>query len=774
MLRNMDYNIASILVTTFVFVYFFIQYDTKKKSSRCFLSLLICVFLTSLLSILFDLMQYSTGSSNLSYGINALYMLLTVLCTYTFYVYASITVFPDGRRNIMDYVNFIFLIMYTILCILSVHFHFFISIENGEITQGRAYPVIYILSAYYLFCAFIRMLIHIKSLMLRQTHSIIFFVVTTTTGAAVQYYFFSERIIIYFAYALACLILLFTFETPDYQKMVKVTEELKRNNEQLNLYKQQADDLSKTVHKLMKTCSWILRFDEKGELSDASWSEEFLPILGYTKDDDVDIANLWADSIHPDDKEATLEAFMNGLKGAEYKTEARLRYKDGSYHWFLCTGSLHTDSAGNAESYKGIIQNIDDEVYTRELINERLKAVEDLERSQAELQRALFASEEAGRAKTTFLSNMSHDIRTPMNAILGYAQLAKEHISDKDEVLGCINTILSSGDHLLSLINDVLDMSRIESGKVKIDNAPVSLFELVNGIEILTKSNVTEKRQTYETIIENLNNPYVMCDRLKLNQILINCVGNAVKYTPDGGHIKLMLTQKDTNFIFKIIDDGIGMSANLLANVFEPFVRAGNTESIQGTGLGMAITSNLVKMMGGTISAESKLKKGSTFIITLPLTIISKEEYESYKEAPVDEIPVDEMLSALSGKRFLVVDDNKINRSVVRRLLSDRGMYVDECERGRDAINIISSVSEGTYDAVFMDIIMPEMTGYEATTEIRNLDVSFAKTIPIFAMTANAFEEDIKKADECGMNGHITKPFKIEDLIRFLYYNLLT
>lgn len=774
MLRNMDFNIASILVTTFVFVYFFIQYDTKKKSSRCFLSLLICVFLTSLLSILFDLMQYSTGSSNLSYGINALYMLLTVLCTYTFYVYACITVFPDGRRNIMDYVNFIFLIMYTILCILSVHFHFFISIENGEITQGRAYPVIYILSAYYLFCAFIRMLIHIKSLMLRQTHSIIFFVVTTTTGAVVQYYFFSERIIIYFAYALACLILLFTFETPDYQKMVKVTEELKRNNEQLNLYKQQADDLSKTVHKLMKTCSWILRFDEKGELSDASWSEEFLPILGYTKDDDVDIANLWADSIHPDDKEATLEAFNNGLKGAEYKTEARLRYKDGSYHWFLCTGSLHTDSAGNAESYKGIIQNIDDEVYTRELINERLQAVEDLERSQAELQRALFASEEAGRAKTTFLSNMSHDIRTPMNAILGYAQLAKEHISDKDEVLGCINTILSSGDHLLSLINDVLDMSRIESGKVKIDNAPVSLLELVNGIEILTKSNVTEKHQTYETIIENLDNPYVMCDRLKLNQILINCVGNAVKYTPDGGHIKLMLTQKDTDFIFKIIDDGIGMSANLLANVFEPFVRAGNTESIQGTGLGMAITSNLVKMMGGTISAESKLKKGSTFIITLPLTIISKEEYDSYKEAPVDEIPVDEMLSALSGKRFLVVDDNKINRSVVRRLLSDRGMYVDECERGRDAINIISSVSEGTYDAVFMDIIMPEMTGYEATTEIRNLDVSFAKTIPIFAMTANAFEEDIKKADECGMTGHITKPFKIEDLIRFLYYNLLT
>ena len=772
MLRNMDFNIASVLVTTFVFVYFITRYDTKKKSSRCFLSLLLCVFLTSVLSIVFDYLQYSTGSNYLSYIVNAFYMLLTVLCTYIFYVYASVTVFPDGRRHVLDYVNFVFLISYIILCVLSMHFHYFISITDGVISRGAAYPVVYLLSAYYLLCAFIRMLIHIKSLMLRQTHSIIFFVVTTSTGAIVQYLFFSERIIIYFAYALACLILLFTFETPDYQKMIKVTNELKRNNEQLNLYKQQADDLSKTVHKLMKTSSWFIYFDKNGEITDSSWSEEFLPLLGYSLDDNVDVANLWTDSLHPEDKDKTLEAFMNGLKGAEYKTEARLRYKDGSYHWFLCTGSLHTDSAGNPESYKGVIQNIDDEIYTRELINERLKAVEDLERSQTELERALFASEEAGRAKTTFLSNMSHDIRTPMNAILGYAQLAKEHISDKDEVLGCINTILSSGDHLLSLINDVLDMSRIESGKVKIENAPVSLLELINGIEVLTKSNVKEKHQTYETIIENLDNPYVLCDRLKLNQILINCVGNAVKYTPDGGHIKLMLTQKDTEFVFKIIDDGIGMSTDLLAHVFEPFVRAGNTDSIQGTGLGMAITYNLVNMMGGTISAESKLKAGSTFTISLPLQIISKEEYSSFKEAPTDEISVDEMVTTLSGKRFLVVDDNKINRSVVRRLLSDRGMYVDECERGRDAINIISSVKEGTYDAVFMDIIMPEMTGYESTTAIRNLDSAFAKTIPIFAMTANAFEEDIKKANECGMNGHITKPFKIEDLIRFLYHNL--
>ena len=270
MLRNMDFNIASVLVTTFVFVYFITRYDTKKKSSRCFLSLLLCVFLTSVLSIVFDYLQYSTGSNYLSYIVNALYMLLTVLCTYIFYVYASVTVFPDGGRNVLDYVNFVFLISYIILCVLSIHFHYFISITDGAISRGTAYPVVYLLSAYYLLCAFIRMLIHIKSLMLRQTHSIIFFVVTTSTGAIVQYLFFSERIIIYFSYALACLILLFTFETPDYQKMIKVTNELKRNNEQLNLYKQQADDLSKTVHKLMKTSSWFMYFDENGKITDSS------------------------------------------------------------------------------------------------------------------------------------------------------------------------------------------------------------------------------------------------------------------------------------------------------------------------------------------------------------------------------------------------------------------------------------------------------------------------------------------------------------------------
>lgn len=380
-------------------------------------------------------------------------------------------------------------------------------------------------------------------------------------------------------------------------------------------------------------------------------------------------------------------------------------------------------------------------------------------------------------AKTTFLSNISHDIRTPMNAIIGFTQLAKERIDDQAEVLDCLDTISSSGNHLLSLINDVLDMSHIESGKVKLQPEPCNLSEMIYDIGLMTKTNVDSREQTYETVIENLTDPYVMCDRLRLNQVLINCVGNAIKYTPEGGHIKVTISQRDTDnakvkeFIFRIIDNGIGMSEDFLKRVFEPFerVKDSTTSKIQGTGLGMAITQNLVRIMGGTITAESELGKGSTFIVTLPLSLITKDDYVASKEEVYDGVSMEEMTKALSGKKFLVVDDNKINRTVVKRLLGDRGILIDECDSGAAAIEIVKTLKKDTYDMIFMDIQMPGMSGFEATAAIRSLDNEIAKNIPIIAMTANAFDEDKKMAQEHGMNGHVTKPFRIEELIKFLY-----
>lgn len=777
MIRNMDFNLAAVLMLAFVFTYFYTQYDTKTKSSKSFMRLLIYILVTALLNIVCDMLLVFFNANIFIYILYSVYLYFSLGCAFTLTEYTRVVVNPEGKLSIYDAINYAIMVVHIIICVLSVKTHVYVNLESGTVLRSSFYILVYLFSGYYLSFTFFRMIRNKSVLSKRQTHGIIAFVCVTFTGALLQFFVFGDEMLIYFIYAISCLILLFSFETPDYQRMIKATEELKLSKEQLEDEKVKADNLYKTVNQLMKTSSWVIDFDEEGNFKEARWSDEIKNLLGYSLEDDVEASTLWQNSLHPEDKEAAINAFTLGLRGEEYRIEARLRLKDGAYKWFLCTGSLDLDENGNVKSYQGVIQNIEDEIYKRELINEKLKAVTELEKSQAELKQALLNAEEASRAKTIFLSNMSHDIRTPMNAIVGYTQLAKEHIEDKVEVLDCLNTIKSSGEHLLSLINDVLDMSRIESGKVKVENVPCNLSEMIHEIELLTKANVEERHQTYETIIENLDSPYVMCDRLRLNQILINCVGNAVKYTQEGGDIKVSLCQNNTDkenvkeYVFKVKDNGIGMSEEFLKHVFEPFERAqsSTTSSIQGTGLGMAITQNLINMMGGTISAESELGKGSTFIVKLPLTLISMEEYEASKETSKSDISVDDMLKELSGKHFLVIDDNKINRTIVKRLLGERGLIIDECDSGVRAIEIMSSPTADEYDMIFMDIQMPIMNGYEATDAIRNLDSKKAKEIPIIAMTADAFEDDKKRAREHGMNGHVTKPFKVDELVPVLY-----
>ena len=635
MIRNMDFNIAAALLIFIVSIYFYSQYDTKTRSSKAFMQMLGCIFITSILNVVCDFSLTIMAPNAFLYFLYSIYFIATDCCAFILTEYTRAITHEEKKLGIFDKINHVILTIYVAACLLSIPLHFFVTLADKTVIRGGAYVFIYLLSGYYLMFAFFRMVKFFKKLSKRQANGVIAFVIITFSGALLQFFVFGNQMLIFFIYALSCMILLFTFETPDYQKMIKATDELRVNKEAL-------------------------------------------------------------------------------------------------------------------------------------------------EKSQEELKAALFDAEEANRAKTTFLSNMSHDIRTPMNAIIGYVELAKGQIDNKEEVLDCLNTIKSSGDHLLSLINDVLDMSRIESGKVKVETTPCNLTEIINEIATLTKANVDERHQTYETVIENLTEQYVMCDRLRLNQILINCVGNAVKYTPEGGHIKVMLSQNDTDdtgvkeYVFKVSDNGIGMSKEFLEHVFEPFERAKDStaSSIQGTGLGMAITQNLIQMMGGTIAAESELGKGSTFIITLPLKLITKDEYDASKSPSLDGISMDEMIEALAGKHFLVVDDNKINRTIVKRLLSERGMSVDECDSGVKAVEIASTMQEGSYDMIFMDVKMPVMGGYEATDAIRNLDNKIANTIPIVAMTANAFEEDKKEAKAHGMCGHITKPFKIDELIQFLYEQL--
>ncbi len=384
------------------------------------------------------------------------------------------------------------------------------------------------------------------------------------------------------------------------------------------------------------------------------------------------------------------------------------------------------------------------------------------------IKEALSQAEEANKAKTVFLSNMSHDIRTPMNAIIGFTGLALSHIDDKEQTVNYLQKIQSSSNHMLSLIDDLLDMSRIESGRISIDEDECTITELVNDIKDMMASAVAAKKQTLTVDTSNVSDLNVMCDRLKLNQVLLNLLSNSVKYTHDGGKISLNAIQRNFNsdgkivYEFRIKDNGIGMSEEFLKHIYEPFERENNSETnrIQGTGLGMSITKNLIDMMNGTIEVSSRLGDGTEFIVSIPLRKSFKNDQNfSSNIKPVASSPLD-----LNGKKILLVDDNELNREIAVDILNDGGISVEEAENGKIAIEKLIEKGAGYYALVLMDIQMPVMNGYEATKKIRKLENKDVAEIPIIAMTANAFAEDKKAAFAAGMNAHIAKPVSVEKL----------
>ena len=389
-----------------------------------------------------------------------------------------------------------------------------------------------------------------------------------------------------------------------------------------------------------------------------------------------------------------------------------------------------------------------------------------LEQKNIALQLAVQRETKANLAKREFLFNMSHDIRTPMNAIIGFTALAQTHIDDRGQVEDYLKKISVSSQHLLSLINDVLDMSRIESGKVTLEAKPVHLPELVHELRDIIQAVVSKKDLSLTLDTVGVENEDVIADPLRLEQILINVLANAVKFTPDGGQIGLWIVQKDTapagyaDFEFHIKDNGIGMSEEFQKHIFEQFARerTSTVSKIQGTGLGMAITKSLVDMMGGRITVKSEQGKGSEFTISLRFPI---------GEAKTGQPPAAKA-SAFTGKKLLVVEDNDLNLEIASTLLKEAGFEVDTAENGKIAVEKVEAASAGRYDLILMDIQMPEMDGYEATRRIRALPDAKKAALPIVAMTANAFEDDRKNALHAGMNGHIAKPLDIQKLFQVL------
>lgn len=398
------------------------------------------------------------------------------------------------------------------------------------------------------------------------------------------------------------------------------------------------------------------------------------------------------------------------------------------------------------------------------------------------LSAAVHAAETANRAKSTFLSNMSHDIRTPMNAIIGFTTLAVSNIDQKDKVRDYLTKILASSNHLLSLINDVLDMSRIESGRIHLEESETNLSEVLHDLKTIISGQIHAKQLELYMDAMDVMDEDVYCDRTRLNQVLLNLLSNAIKFTPAGGTVSVRLRQlpgahvETANYEIRVKDTGIGMSPEFAAKIFEPFERerTSTVSKIQGTGLGMAITKNIVEMMGGSIEVKTEKEKGTEFILVLPMRIGAEKPQDERISAigQAQQPENDSLLPAASedfrGKHILLVEDNELNREIAVEILSEYGFVVDTAENGAIGVEKIATAAPSTYDLVLMDVQMPVMNGYEATRQIRALADPIRANILILAMTANAFDEDRRNALAAGMNGFLSKPIIIEELVHTL------
>ena len=389
-----------------------------------------------------------------------------------------------------------------------------------------------------------------------------------------------------------------------------------------------------------------------------------------------------------------------------------------------------------------------------------------------ELNRLRTVAETANAAKSTFLNNMSHDIRTPMNAIIGFTNIALKH-SPPPEIKSCLDKISDSSEHLLTLINDVLDISHIESGKIKYTPTPVDIVEVTDSVLTMMYGYLSNRNITFQTELEEPQMRYVLADAVRVREVLVNILGNAVKFTNDGGTVTYAVSYlpgKDDRYInvrYRIADTGIGMAEEFVDHIFDEFSQEehGARTQYKGTGLGMAITKRYVDLMGGTISVESKKGVGSTFTVELPMEITDACEVnkKDYSAGNID----------LTGLKILLAEDNDLNAEIAIVQLEELGIRIIRAADGDEAVRFFAENPKGTFDLILMDVMMPKMNGYEATKAIRSLqNRPDADTIPIIAMTANAFAEDVQASLDAGMNGHLSKPIVMDEVVKTIARNL--
>ena len=467
--------------------------------------------------------------------------------------------------------------------------------------------------------------------------------------------------------------------------------------------------------------------------------------------------------IHPEDRErfygeTRREKVIEASRENRTQTvDFRIVKQDGEpVYYRLCFVPLR-DENGKLTGVVAGMKNVDEDV-RKEL------------KGRQELEDARYAAEAASRAKTAFLFNMSHDIRTPMNAILGYTDVAVRHRDDRERVDDSLEKIRLAGGHLLNLINDVLEMSRIESDRLEITEEPTDLKKLIEGVDQMSVSLAISKSIDFRTEIGNIENPYVYTDELHANEVLINLTSNAIKYTPAGGVVRFRVNQTGPAadgkalYRFEIEDNGIGMSEEFQQHLFEAFSRekTSTVSKQQGAGLGLSIVKRIVDLAGGKITVSSRQNEGSVFTVEMPMRVMDEEAIGQFEEEnrPVE---ISEKAFSLENKKILLVEDNEMNREIATEILEEAGMTIDTAEDGVLAVKTVREKGTDYYDFILMDIQMPVMDGYEATKEIRALPGG--EKAVIIALSANAFEEDVQKSLSMGMNAHVAKPIDVNALL---------
>ena len=668
-----------------------------------------------------------------------------------------------------------------------------------------------------------------------------------------------------------------------------VTIDITKQKEHDALYAELQNEAASlnTIHEMLGSGKWTMDFDETGAMIRVTWSDEFRRMIGYRGTEDFpDVLESWSDLLHPDDREHVLKEYnetISDYSGQKtYDVEYRLRTKNRGYRWYRAVGKPTRRPDGSPISYIGVFIDI----------TERKKMMQELAEQRESLSVALEDANQANKAKTAFLSNMSHEIRTPMNAIIGLDRIALSDPAISETTREHLEKIGMSAQHLLSIINNILDMSRIESGRMSVKNEEFSFAKLLAQINTIISGQCRDKGIAYECRVKGAVNDYYIGDDMKLRQVMINILGNAVKFTPSGGTVTFVVESVarfggKSTLRFIISDTGIGMSQEFLPRLFDAFSQedSSSTNRFGSTGLGMAITRSIIELMSGTISVESEKNKGTTFTVTVTLIDCGKENAETeedplhphelcvlvidddpiaceharlilgqvgvncemalsgaeglqmakvrharrepynlilvdwrmpdmdgvetarrIRDAVGNETPViiltsynwddiedearqagvdtfvakplfagtvlDEFREAfkkknaelvretvdLKGRRVLLAEDVAVNAEIMMMVLSMREIQVDHAENGRIAVEKFAEHEEGYYDAVLMDMRMPEMDGLEATRRIRAMNRFDAKNIPIIALTANAFDEDVQRSMQAGLNAHLSKP----------------